>query len=173
MKRLRWKRLRWKRLCWKSCVWKAALEKAALEKAVLEKAVLEKAVLKGCVGKGFVWKGCVGTGCPVVGKVLLTVWHWPSGAENAWNWRYNRALEEDALLSSGGMGDYVFPWFCRVLKRKAEETVGSRWDDEDIVIAIWLRVLDNSVWLINDTPGILLVLSLFDGCRWNWVWRSV
>ena len=99
---------KWKGCVGKGCVWKAALEKAALEKAalekaVLEKAVLEKAVLKGFVRKGFVWKGCVGTGCPVVGKVLLTVWHWPSGAENAWNWRYNRALVEDALLSSGGL----------------------------------------------------------------------
>ena len=157
--------------CIRYCKWKGCVGKGCVGKGCVRKAVLEKLCWKRLCWKRLCCKRLCWNSLPFVGKVLLTVWHWPSGAENAWNWRYNRALEEDALFWA--VGDYVFQWFCRVLKRKAEETVGSRWDDEDIVIAIWLGVLDNSVWLINDTPGILLVLSLFDGCRWNWVWRSV
>ena len=133
MKTLRWKRLRWKRLCWKrlclkSCVWKGCVGKGCVWKGCVE-----KAVLKGCVGKGFVWKGCVGTGCPVVGKVLLTVWHWPSGAENAWNWRYNRALERRCIIEQRRIMFFRgFVGFWRGRLRRL-------WDPAEMMRTLWLR----------------------------------
>ena len=152
MKRLRWKRLCWKRLCLKSCVGKGCVGKGCVWKGCVE-----KAVLKGCVGKGFVWKGCVGTGCPVVGKVLLTVWHWPSSAENAWNWRYNRALERRCIIEQrrimffrgfvgfwrGNWGDcvdcYDYRWMCSVAMWRLTFAKEKPWQEIIISLEIYRR----------------------------------